>query len=227
LFQVAVTEVAGPREGTFACPTFSPRGDRLAAISAAGDIHIWTVEGWNELSMIKAQAGWVLFALDGESVLSEKKNGEITLWRIATGQSLGAFKAHAFDVWPAAISPDRRLLITPNNDSVRLWDVATQREIAQFKGGAGGVTSLAFSADGKTVALGTFDGAIQLWNVASRQQAAALHGHLSFVASLAFSPDGSSLASSGMDNTLRLWKAPALAEIEASKDHLEEKEGQR
>ena len=76
------------------------------------------------------------------------------------------------------------------------------------------MTSYAFSDDGKTVAVGTFDGPIQLWNVASRQQAATLHGHISFVSSLAFSKNGRTLASSGMEGTLRLWTAPSWPEMD-------------
>jgi WD40 repeat protein/serine/threonine protein kinase len=212
-----LTEMTGPPNGAapteWKTPAFSRNGDRLAAINAAGDIQVWTVEGWKALGTIDAQAGWVLFPRVDETVLSENSDGEITLWRVATHQKIGSFKAHATNFWGQAISPDRRVLATFSNDSALLWDIGTQRQLSRFKGGAGGINSLAFSPDGKTLALGTFEGVIQLWNVASGRQAATLQGHGSFVASLAFSPDGSMLASSGFDKTLRLWKGAAWQEV--------------
>jgi WD40 repeat protein/serine/threonine protein kinase len=216
------TEVAGPRDTTMNTmgwwsAAFSARGDRLAAISSAGDIHVWAVADWNELpkieANIEADAGWVIFGRDGESVLSGGEKSEMTLWRIATGERVGTFGPETSGMKVASMSPDGSLLATGSRDTVRLWKVATRRQIAQFKGGSDTIMSLAFSQDGKTVAAGTFDGVIQLWNVASHQQAATLQGHISFVDWLAFSPDGSTLASSSMDNTLRLWKAATREEI--------------
>jgi WD40 repeat protein len=191
---------------------FSARGERLAGISPKGGIRVWTVPDWKELPKIQVEADWVLFARDGETLLSGAANAEITQWRTATGERVGIFSPDSAGEPRASISPDGRFLATATGDTdrVRLWDVATRHEIARFKGGADSVISVAFSADGKTVAAGTFDGVIQLWNVASGQQAGILQGHITFVNSLAFSPDGSALVSGGMDNTLRLWKAANL-----------------
>src|SRR5205814_1121512 len=108
-----------------------------------------------------------------ESMLSGGSN-EITRWRTGTGERVGTFGRDSSGVRLASISPDGRLLATDRGDAVRLWDVATRHQIAQFKGGADEIKSVAFSADGKTIAAGTFDGPIQLWNVASGQQAATL-----------------------------------------------------
>ncbi len=213
-----LTELTGPREPTepaagWTSTTFSLRGDRLAAVDAVGDIHLWTVEGWIEHPSISAKAGWVLFGRDGDALLTFGPKDEFTLWRIATGEPMGAFRGHS-GVTTASVSPDGRLLATGSKDTtVRLWDLATRSELATLVGGAGEIHSVAFSRDGKTVAAGSYEGVIQLWNVASGQQVGTLQGHISFVNSLAFSPDGSTLASSSVDKTLRLWKAATREEI--------------
>ncbi|MEO8427269.1 MAG: WD40 repeat domain-containing protein, partial [Verrucomicrobiota bacterium] len=135
----------GPRDTTtnrmgWKSPSFSARGDRLAVISSEGDIHLWTLAGWDELPKIGAKADWVLFARDGESVLSGGSRSEISRWRIGTGERVGTFSPDSSGVQCASISPDGRLLATDygDTDTVRLWDVATRREIAQFKGGESG-----------------------------------------------------------------------------------------
>ena len=211
------TEIAGPGDMPamkWTSPIFSQHGDRLAAISSTGDIQMWTVSNWHQFPKIEANAKWVIFARDKESLVSGGSRSEIAQWRIGTGERVGTFGPESAGVSGASISPDGHLLATGSGDSVRLWDVATRRAISNFKGGADRIMSLAFSKDGKTIAAGTYDGAIQLWNVASGHQTASLPGHVSYVDSLAFSPDGTSLASGSMDNTLRLWNAPAWKEIE-------------
>jgi len=214
-----LTELPGPRDWTevpgWTTTTFSARGDHLAAVDAAGDIHVWAVEGWNKRAVIKAKASrkGVLFALDGDSLVVFGPGNEVALWSIATRERIGTFRGHSVRVHGGCVSPDGRMLATASTDTtVRLWDIATQRELAKLTGGAGEVHSVAFSSDGKTIAAGTYEGVIQLWNVTSGQQAGTLQGHISFVDGLAFSRDGSTLASGSMDRTLRLWKAPSWGE---------------
>jgi WD40 repeat protein len=194
-------------------PTFSRRGDRLAAVTSDGDLHVWAVAGWHELASLKAQADWVLFAPDGGSVFCGGGRTKLTRWSIPSGEPLETFLPEQSGIHGASLSPDGRLLAADCDNRLRVWEIATHRQIAPMNAGADSVMSVAFAPDGKSIAAGTFDGVIQLWNVASGRQAAALHGHISFVSTLAFSPDGSALASSGMENTLRIWRAPTWNEI--------------
>jgi WD40 repeat protein len=87
-------------------------------------------------------------------------------------------------LYAAAASPLRRKLASP-----------------------GAVTSVAFSADGRSVAAGTWADGPLLWDVATGAAQAELNGHTGQVASIAFSPDGRTLATGATDRTLRLWDA--------------------
>jgi WD40 repeat protein len=217
LTQVAGLGRAPGNESRWSSAAYSPDGNRLGAITSGGEIHIWSVAGWEKLGEIKAEADWVLFLPGEPTVLSgaggQRQTVEMSEWKISTGERMGTFGPSSCRVQWAATSPNGQLVATPDWDTVRLWDVASRRETARFKGGSGMLMALAFSRDGKTIASGTFDGVIQLWNIAARQQAGTLRGHISFVDSLAFSPDGRTLASAGMDNTLRLWKAASWEEV--------------
>jgi WD40 repeat protein len=63
---------------------------------------------------------------------------------------------------------------------------------------------MAFSADGKTLAIGSKDGTIHLWDVPTCEPRLTLQRAGDKVLSLAFSPDGKTLAS-GHEQTIRLW----------------------
>ena len=77
-------------------------------------------------------------------------------------------------------------------------------------GGSGGnteVNSVAFSPDGRTLAVGDFNGDVYLWAVATGHVAATLAGPAgsASVDSVAFSPDGTMLAAGNGDGSTYLW----------------------
>ena len=106
-------------------------------------------------------------------------------------------------------SPDgKAVLIGETAARMRLVDLGTG-DVKLLPGDAGSVVSVAWSADGQTVAAGTFEGFIKLWNMRTRREMAALHGHISMVTALEFSRDGLHLVSGSYDGTWRVWSAPA------------------
>jgi WD40 repeat protein/transcriptional regulator with XRE-family HTH domain len=87
---------------------------------------------------------------------------------------------------------------------LRLWAAGGRTLHRMWRAHADMVRTLTFSPDGRTLASGSWDGAVKLWDVASG--ALRWSGrHTSQVESVAFVPDGSMLASGGNDATVRLW----------------------
>ena len=78
-----------------------------------------------------------------------------------------------------------------------------------FRGHGDPVYSVAVSANGRTVATGSFDKTVKLWDAATGKELRTLSGHQSLVLAVAFAPNGEAVASGGADNTARVWDVPS------------------
>jgi uncharacterized protein (TIGR03067 family) len=87
------------------------------------------------------------------------------------------------------------------------------KERASFGGHNAVVSSVAITADGKTLASGSYDTTIKLWDLATGKETTPLRGHTAGVYSIAFAPDGKTLASGSHDDTARLWDVASGKEI--------------
>ncbi len=109
-------------------------------------------------------------------------------------------------VQAVAFSEDGKLLASVGGDRVvRVWNVATGREVKSFRGGhVGEMTCVAFSADGKTLAAGSYAGkdnsgdVLSLWDFHTGRclQAWKRSDSQCQTNAVAFSPDGKSFATS-------------------------------
>jgi WD40 repeat protein len=162
----------------------------------------------------------MVFTLDSRILIEgDSSDGEIRLWDTSNAKLVGRLRGHQTYARTLAISPDGLMLASASESTIRFWNLATRAAADNpvLTVNNGDIGALAFSPDGKTLAIGCFDGPIKLWSVHQRQEVATLKAHLSFIQSLAFSPDGRTLASSSYDNTVRLWSAPTLQEIDAAR----------
>jgi WD40 repeat protein/formylglycine-generating enzyme required for sulfatase activity len=101
------------------------------------------------------------------------------------GTRVRIFRGHDGPVTAVALSPDDKWLVTanrkrthrdqrfdndataPNDIGVRLWDLASGKELRSFRGHEDRVAGVAFSADGKRLITGSWDGTMRVWNVAT------------------------------------------------------------
>ena len=102
-------------------------------------------------------------------------------------------RRHLWTIFSVLIS----LLFTTANVPAQTLSRTADVELYLAAGHQNPVESVAFSADGKSLASGSWDNSIKLWRLSAEgaSEYATLTGHKSRVTSVAFSPDGKSLAS--------------------------------
>jgi WD40 repeat protein/transcriptional regulator with XRE-family HTH domain len=101
---------------------------------------------------------------------------------------------------------------------VWVWEAASQTLHRAWQAHTDNIYALAFSPDGRTLASGSWDGAIKLWDM---EGGALLWTNWSTdsIERLAFAPDGHTLASGGDDATVRLWDAKLGAHLQTLTGH--------
>jgi hypothetical protein len=83
---------------------------------------------------------------------------------------------------------------------------------------AGHVLTVAFSPDGKSLAVGSWDGTVKLWDVATGKKIRQLPEHRTPVTRVEYSSDGKVLLSNGQDGTLGFWDTADGKQLRLLKD---------
>jgi len=107
----------------------------------------------------------VSYSPDGKLIASVSSNGTISLWD-TNGRLQKTFVSSPSDKYSTRIkfSPDGQMLATTSRDKVELWRL-DGTAIRTLFGHQGDVSTLDFSADGKTLATGSFDKTVKLWDL--------------------------------------------------------------
>jgi WD40 repeat protein len=150
----------------------------------------------------------VAYSPDGKQIASCSSDGTVLVWDVSTGsrRTFGTIST-GFGIYSVAFSPDGTQIAADR----RLINLSTGSFTLL---GEKSVSSSAFSADGRFIALGTFDrdGACQIWDASTHQSIVQLVGHTGIVLSVTFFPDGKQIMSTSSDGTIRVWDVELLEE---------------
>lgn len=144
---------------------FSPDGNRLASSGRDGKILVWDVGSKDLLLTLTDECGYLAFSPDGKTLASVGRG--IRLWDIETGGLTTLTTYEGIGVRALVFSPDSETLVTGGFD-LRAWNVKAGSRIIDHSPYVAAnnlrlIQTLAFSPDGKTIAVGDWEG-ILLWN---------------------------------------------------------------
>jgi WD40 repeat protein len=119
--------------------SFLAKSDEIAVLGP-GILAIYDLQRRVEVRRVvhdnfSAELGEVSWAADGKrAAASERRNGTVHLWDLATLREVGVLRGHDERVWRFAFSDDGRTLATWGSDDViKLWDLRTNRELGTLQ----------------------------------------------------------------------------------------------
>jgi WD40 repeat protein len=217
--------------GGTTAPTFAPTG-KVVAFGDLRNLLLAEVPSGRLLHSLQApdpgfrRPSGVSFSADGKVIAAgtdlptSKRDGQVLVWEVATGNLLGTFEVLQNRSCSTALSPDGKVLATwgrylprpPNaaNDrspsrTIQLWDIATGKELRRIEiDRATMIGPAAFAPDGKMLAVASSQSTIYLFDPVSGKELRQLAGRNSNLAMLRFSPDGRLLVGGDRDG-VQAW----------------------
>ena len=204
--------------------TFSPTGNRLAAVLDDVEIAIWDL-GQDTRNTMLPQTGQavtgIAFSADGNLLASVGTGPQATVWDLAARQQRQTLSSPtAAPITGVAFSPVGNTLAAADEDAnISLWDLDSGADRV-LSGHADLVKRLLFSPNGARLASEGMDGQIIVWGLQPGQEPVSLSARVDTLdAGLAFSRDGALLASVAVNDDVLLWDVKSGALIQALEGH--------
>jgi hypothetical protein len=159
---------------------FSADGKRLVSGGSDRTVKVWDVKTGKRLVSFPDSTGEVYsvaFSNDGNRVFGGGSDRSIRAWDLKEqgGAIAGSVFAHSAPLLRLVISPDgKRIVSTSEDKSVKIWEIANLKPLANLGVQADWPYALAFSPDGKSVAIGRYDGSLALLDVATGKESLAV-----------------------------------------------------
>lgn len=154
----------------------------------------------------------LVFSPDGATLATANCDQKLRLWNAGNWASVPEVwesgRCLAFATW----SPDSQVVATGGGDpanaksptAISLYRPSS-KSATSLEGASSWPRSAAYSADGRLLATGHWNGEVLVWDLRSGKRLWTFLGHQGLVTDVSFSPAGLSLASGGVDGTVRLW----------------------
>ncbi|MHB8519712.1 MAG: ATP-binding protein [Limisphaerales bacterium] len=193
---------------------FSPTGKRLVMRYRGSQLWIWDLERGQTIARITCGgedldgAGLAVSADGRWLAVGEVQSRRIRLFEMETGKEFKAWQVDQPRM--LAFHPREPILAeaTGRDEQLRFWNWQTGA-LVESRQVTAGVSTFGWSADGRSLAAGTFSGDVLLYDLV-RNRTNVLTGHTAFVSGVMFNHEGTLLATRSWDGSTRLWD-PATA----------------
>jgi WD40 repeat protein/serine/threonine protein kinase len=146
---------------------------------------------------------------DGQHIATGGRDGQATIWNLATGAREHEFKQGQYVHAVAYDAAGKRLAVGSSDGAVVIYDAATGDKLTTLVGHKQGVLSVRFSPDGARLLTCGYDNTARLWDVAAAKELQNLQGHTYWVWAAEFSPDGNRILTASQDGQAIVWELDA------------------
>jgi WD40 repeat protein/serine/threonine protein kinase len=195
-------------EGDEVCTAqISPDGAWVATGGSNHTARLWDGLTGKPVSAVLRHEGPVLgvqFSPDSKRLLTASADKRARVWSVPGGKLLAVSGFHSLSLYQARFSPDGSRFVTamPDRPSVRIWDSTDARPLIEVFAGTADMAQ--FSADGRRIVTGWFQGRGQLWSAEKGErlsEAVPENGQIM----TRLSSDGNLLAASSKDGRIHFW----------------------
>jgi len=204
--------IAG-HEGRIFRIEFSADGGRLVTASEDATARVWDVDGGAPLAVMRHpfRVNAVSFVDGDRRIATASGDGMLRIWDVVTAAEVSRLRGHAAALWSLAVVPGTTRAATGSADgTAREWDL--EFAVAPLIRCGDRVLATAFSADGRTLAVGTAASQVLLYDAATLLPAGGFTVEAGRVNGVAWAPDGRAVAAACDDGTVRLWPREAAQE---------------
>jgi serine/threonine-protein kinase len=148
--------------------------DGKKALSASGrEVLVHDLEKRKVVQAMKPEKGSILALAatkDWKRVLSVGSDHALRMWDVDAGKEVGVLtKELGVGAMTVAVSPDGKYALVGDGYEAALWDLKEKKEVHRFTKTKITPQSAAFTADGKYMAVATFNLPLRIWEVESRK----------------------------------------------------------
>jgi WD40 repeat protein len=201
-------------------PLALSRDGRTAAVGIDGGLKLVDIRSGIGRTVAGAHdetPSWLLFSLDGDTLVSTSLDGTVALWDVESATLRETLVGHSGSVQQPVFAPDGETLYTVGHDGTAIaWDIGGDRGLERrfrfshdpvpdenFSGHPG-----SFSPDGELIALGLKGRGVRLWlwdGTHLTPDGPPLQETGGEVKDLAFTPDGRRLAAVTLEGEATIW----------------------